>query len=252
MENASRSPIPQFSHDPGYISFRHWTAILSLKGTIPKESRRNDAVLYLNEVPSSRKEHLPVKGPVCLRNATRFTHLNVTIVNVRNGQKVFFARELPAGRFLHLEFLKEGVFTLHYSPAFSPVTLRRDIQVFAPALTTGSIPHNFHPRLQNALQTHLGGLSFNSPFPEYNGTRALRSLKGDLPTWNKEETAMNTKRKLHDGIVGAVLTAGSALAYYVDPLWILVPGVLGVTLLQSGLTGFCPLYFILDKTCKTA
>ena len=39
---------------------------------------------------------------------------------------------------------------------------------------------------------------------------------------------MNTKRKLHDGIVGAVLTAGSALAYYVDPLWILVPGVLGV------------------------
>jgi len=63
---------------------------------------------------------------------------------------------------------------------------------------------------------------------------------------------MNTKRKLHDGIVGAVLTAGSALAYYVDPLWILVPGVLGVVLLQSGLTGFCPLYFILDKTCKTA
>ncbi|MGP0567106.1 MULTISPECIES: YgaP family membrane protein [unclassified Nitrospina] len=35
-----------------------------------------------------------------------------------------------------------------------------------------------------------------------------------------------------------------------DPLWILVPGVLGVTLLQSGLTGFCPLYFILDKTCR--
>ncbi len=62
---------------------------------------------------------------------------------------------------------------------------------------------------------------------------------------------MNTKRKLHDGIVGAVLTVGSALAYWVDPLWILVPGVLGVTLLQSGLTGFCPLYFILDKTCTT-
>ncbi len=65
-----------------------------------------------------------------------------------------------------------------------------------------------------------------------------------------EGIAMNTKRKLHDGIVGAVLTAGSALAYWVDPLWILVPGVLGVTLLQSGLTGFCPLYFILDKTCR--
>jgi hypothetical protein len=62
---------------------------------------------------------------------------------------------------------------------------------------------------------------------------------------------MNTKRKLHDGIVGAVLTAGSALGYWVDPMWMLVPGLLGVTLLQSGVTGFCPLYFILDKTCKT-
>ncbi len=63
---------------------------------------------------------------------------------------------------------------------------------------------------------------------------------------------MNTKRKLHDGIVGAVLTAGSALGYWVDPMWMLVPGLLGVVLLQSGLTGFCPLYFIRDKTGKTA
>ena len=63
---------------------------------------------------------------------------------------------------------------------------------------------------------------------------------------------MNTKRKLHGGIVGAVLTAGSALGYWVDPVWMWVPGLLGVTLLQSGVTGFCPLYFILDKTCKTA
>lgn len=63
---------------------------------------------------------------------------------------------------------------------------------------------------------------------------------------------MNTKRKLHDGIVGTVLTAGSALGYWVDPVWMWVPGLLGVTLLQSGVTGFCPLYFILDKICKTA
>lgn len=49
---------------------------------------------------------------------------------------------------------------------------------------------------------------------------------------------MNTKRKLHDGIVGAVLTVGSALGYWVDPIWMLVPGLLGVTLLQSGLAGF--------------
>ena len=62
---------------------------------------------------------------------------------------------------------------------------------------------------------------------------------------------MDRKRRIHDGIVGAVVVAGAALGYGVDPLWLLVPGVLAVALLQSGLTGFCPLYFILDKTCAT-
>ncbi len=60
---------------------------------------------------------------------------------------------------------------------------------------------------------------------------------------------MNTKRRIHDAIVGGVITLGTVLGYYIDPLWLLVPGILGVTLLQSGFTGFCPVYFILDRTC---
>ncbi len=63
---------------------------------------------------------------------------------------------------------------------------------------------------------------------------------------------MNTKRRIHDGIVGTVLTLGTVLGYYGDPLWLLIPGALGVTLLQSGFTGFCPVYFILDRTCSPA
>ncbi len=62
---------------------------------------------------------------------------------------------------------------------------------------------------------------------------------------------MNTKRRIHDGIVGVVIVAGVALGHWVDPLWLLVPGLLGVILLQSGFTGFCPLYFLLDKTCAS-
>jgi len=62
---------------------------------------------------------------------------------------------------------------------------------------------------------------------------------------------MNTKRRIHDAIVGVVVTAGVALGHYVDPLWLLVPGAIGVTLIQSGITGFCPVYFILDKTCAS-
>ena len=62
---------------------------------------------------------------------------------------------------------------------------------------------------------------------------------------------MNQKRQIHDAIVGVVVTAGVALGYSVDPLWLLLPGVIGVTLIQSGVTGFCPVYFALDRICSS-
>jgi len=58
---------------------------------------------------------------------------------------------------------------------------------------------------------------------------------------------MNQKRRIHDTIVGAVVTAGVALGHYVSPHWLLLPAVIGVTLIQSGITGFCPVYFALDR-----
>jgi hypothetical protein len=58
---------------------------------------------------------------------------------------------------------------------------------------------------------------------------------------------MNHKRRLHDAIVGLVVTVGVALGYYVSVLWLLVPAAIGITLLQSGITGFCPVYFALDR-----
>lgn len=58
---------------------------------------------------------------------------------------------------------------------------------------------------------------------------------------------VNKKRRIHDGIAGAVITVGVLLGYYVSPVWLLVPGVLGVTLVQSAFTGFCPVYYTLDK-----
>jgi hypothetical protein len=62
---------------------------------------------------------------------------------------------------------------------------------------------------------------------------------------------MHQQRRIHDGIVGAVVTAGVALGYYVDARWLFLPAVLGVTLIQSGLTGFCPLYYLLGKIGPT-
>ena len=61
---------------------------------------------------------------------------------------------------------------------------------------------------------------------------------------------MNKKRRIHDGIVGAVITLGVLLAYFISPLWLLLPGIIGVTLIQSAFTGFCPVYCTLDKIMK--
>lgn len=58
---------------------------------------------------------------------------------------------------------------------------------------------------------------------------------------------MNQKRRIHDAIVGLLVTAGLALGHYVSAHWLLLPAVIGVTLIQSGFTGFCPVYFALDR-----
>ncbi len=55
------------------------------------------------------------------------------------------------------------------------------------------------------------------------------------------------KRCIHDGIVGAVITVGVGLGYYLSPIWLLLPGIIGITLIQSAFTGFCPVYYTLDR-----
>lgn len=58
-----------------------------------------------------------------------------------------------------------------------------------------------------------------------------------------------TKRRIHDGIVGALIAAGVLLGYFANPLWLLLPGILGLVLFQSAFSGFCPVYYVLDRSC---
>lgn len=58
---------------------------------------------------------------------------------------------------------------------------------------------------------------------------------------------MQSKRRIHDGIVGAVIAVGVALGYWVAPVWLLVPGIVGLLMVQSLFTGFCPVYYTLDR-----
>ena len=58
---------------------------------------------------------------------------------------------------------------------------------------------------------------------------------------------MAQKRRIHDAIVGVLVTAGVTLGHYASLGWLVLPAVIGVTLIQSGVTGFCPVYFALDR-----
>jgi hypothetical protein len=46
---------------------------------------------------------------------------------------------------------------------------------------------------------------------------------------------------------GTLVLVGLALAEFVSPYWLLLPAFVGLNLLQSGVTGFCPLAIILKK-----
>ncbi|MDL2278844.1 DUF2892 domain-containing protein [Parabacteroides sp. OttesenSCG-928-G07] len=48
-------------------------------------------------------------------------------------------------------------------------------------------------------------------------------------------------------VAGAMVLAGISLAYFVSIGWLLLPAFVGVNLVQSSFTKFCPLEMLLDK-----
>jgi len=50
------------------------------------------------------------------------------------------------------------------------------------------------------------------------------------------------------GIVGVLVLAGAGLARYHSPNWIYFTILVGVMLLQSGITDRCPLLWLLEKS----
>jgi len=48
-------------------------------------------------------------------------------------------------------------------------------------------------------------------------------------------------------LAGTVTLTGTALAYWVSPWWLLLPAFVGLNLIQSVFTGFCPPSLLLRK-----
>ncbi len=61
-----------------------------------------------------------------------------------------------------------------------------------------------------------------------------------------------TKIKIHDGIVGAAILTSVVLSVAVSPPWLYVAGDIGALMVSSAFTGFCPVYFVLNKLAPTA
>lgn len=58
---------------------------------------------------------------------------------------------------------------------------------------------------------------------------------------------LQSKIKIHDGIVGMIYMLSILLAYYVDLQWIFLAGGVAVLQIMSMFTGFCPVYFVINK-----
>ena len=61
-----------------------------------------------------------------------------------------------------------------------------------------------------------------------------------------------SKIKIHDGIVGALYLLSVILAFTVNIQWLYLAGAVAVLQISSAFTGFCPVYFLLDKMMPDA
>ena len=55
------------------------------------------------------------------------------------------------------------------------------------------------------------------------------------------------KERIVRAVAGSLVLIGVGLAYFVSIYWLLLPTFVGLNLLQSSMTKFCPLELILDK-----
>lgn len=49
-------------------------------------------------------------------------------------------------------------------------------------------------------------------------------------------------------VAGLVVLISIALSHFVNPAWLWLTALVGANLAQSGVTGFCPLAFMLKRT----
>ena len=59
-----------------------------------------------------------------------------------------------------------------------------------------------------------------------------------------------TKEYIIRLVAGIVVLTGTGLSYWLSPWFLIIPAFVGINLVQSVFTGFCPLEKILDRVMK--
>jgi len=87
-----------------------------------------------------------------------------------------------------------------------------------------------------------------------NGGRVLVFLGAtpDTRSMNPSTPLLSRRVKIHDGIIGALLIATTALSVYVDPRFFWLAALTGAIMLSSAFTGFCPVHYAVRKALPDA
>ncbi len=61
------------------------------------------------------------------------------------------------------------------------------------------------------------------------------------------KTSMTLKNRIHDGLVGTLVLAGALLGLTHGAVWLYATAALAGLMISSTFTGFCPVYYVLDR-----
>jgi len=63
-----------------------------------------------------------------------------------------------------------------------------------------------------------------------------------------ETNRTKTRIKVHDGIVGFIYLLSIVLAFTINIQWLYLAGAVALLQISSMFTGFCPVYFVINRT----
>ena len=115
-------------HDPQYLRFNTWSALLSFKNIHLAENRKKQKAIFLKQLhkyPNTVK--FAVNTYISINNNCDFLMINLNVYSKKAGKTIFRLPELPDKKSISLMFKEKGAYELYFfvvgSTAFTKTTL---------------------------------------------------------------------------------------------------------------------------------